>query len=354
LNKKAPFKFPTQDSYPYLAGLENEYQEVIWSGEYSSLFELIENDFDEYLEIVKENLKELMLLRDSKDVSIIEYLPFAEDLEYVESKSLNEYTGEEMIQKEIKPTPLAMDRALKIIESKIQEHESIIKNPKNLLANYFWEAQLDEDHADYAEKSLLGYLDDLPEYQELVDRFHIFYGRDPENERIRAAHLAKWEEAQELAKNGDTSKLEVLQKLSPDAVAAVKEGKRITSQDGDCYVCGKFIPHFGGELILWNEIPKTYFNNQLEGHYKKWRVRHFSEACSQDQYGKRIHLDHIRDHTGRRNELADKCWLCGVEVEAGAGWLVNSEQIPKWKQTKKAFPRARAKKYYVQCSEADA
>jgi hypothetical protein len=79
LNKKAPFKFPTQDSYPYLAGLENEYQEVIWSGEYSSLFELIENDFDEYLEIVKENLKELMLLRDSKDVSIIEYLPFAED-----------------------------------------------------------------------------------------------------------------------------------------------------------------------------------------------------------------------------------------------------------------------------------
>jgi hypothetical protein len=45
---------------------------------------------------------------------------------------------------------------------------------------------------------------------------------------------------------------------------------------------------------------------------------------------------------------------CGVEVEVEAGWLVNSEQIPKWKHAKKAFSKARAKKYYVQCSEADA
>ena len=351
MKEKWPFKFPTKDTYPFLTTLENTYQEVIWLGEYSTLTELIENEFVEHLEVVKKKLQELISLRDSGDVSILEYLPFAEDLEYLESKLLNEDTGEEIDQKEIKPTTLAMGRALKIIECKIQEHESVIKNPENLLSNYFWEIQLDQDHADYVEKSLLGYLKDLPEYQELVDRFHVFYDRDPENERIRASHLANWEEAQDLARNGDPSKLEALQKLSPDAEAAVKEGKRITTLDGDCYVCGKFIPHFGGELILWNEIPKTYFYENLGGEYKKWRVRHFSEECSQDQYGKRIHLDHIKDHTGRRNERADNCWLCGVEVEARAGWLVNSEQIPRWKQAKKAFPKARAKKYYVQCSD---
>ncbi len=354
MSGKLPIKFPTHDVYPFLATLENRYQEVIWSAEYSTLTELIDKDFDEYLEVVKKKFQELVSLRDTKNVSILEYLPFAEDLEYVESKSLNEETGEELVQKQIKPTTLAMERALKVIEAKIKELGSIIKNPEKLLSNYFWEAQLDEDQADYFEKSLLGYLEDLPEYQELVDRFHVFYGRDPENERIRVAHLLRWEEAQELAKNGNPSKLEVLQKLSPDAELAVREGKRVTSQDGDCYVCGKFIPHFGGELILWNEIPKTYFYENLGGDYKKWRVRHFSEPCSQDQYGKRIHLDHFKNHTGIRNERADKCWLCGVEVEVGAGWLVNSEQIPKWKHAKKAFPKARAKKYYVQCSEADA
>jgi hypothetical protein len=351
LSRKLPIKFPTQDSYPFLATLENKYQEVIWSVEYSILTELIDNDFDEHLQVVKKKHQELISMRDSEDVSILEHLTFANDLEYVESKWLNEDTGEEMLQKEIKPTPLAIKRALEVIQSKIQEHESIIKNPEDLLTKYFWEAQLNEDHADYVEISLLGHLEELPEYQELVDRFHVFYGRDPENERIRVAHLLRWEEAQELAKNGDPSKLEALQKLSPDAEAAVREGKRVTSQDGDCYVCGKFIPHFGGELILWNEIPKTYFYEHLGGDYKKWRVRHFSAACSQDQYGKRILLDHIRDHTGRRNERADNCWLCGVEVEVEAGWLVNSEQIPKWKQSKKAFPKARAKKYYVQCSD---
>jgi hypothetical protein len=351
LSRKLPIKFPTQDSYPFLATLENKYQEVIWSVEYSILTEQIDNDFDEYLEVVKKKFQELIYLRDTENVSILEYLPFAEDLEYVESKSLNENTGEEVVQREIKPTPLAIERAIKVIEGKIQEHESIIKNPETLLSNYFWEVQIDEDHAHYVEKSLLGYLEDLPEYQELVDRFHVFYGRDPENERIRVAHLLGWEEAQELAINGNPSKLEVLQKLSPDAELAVREGKRVTSQDGDCYVCGKFIPHFGGELILWNEIPKTYFYEHLGGEYKKWRVRHFSEACSQDQYGKRILLDHIKDHTGRRNERTDKCWLCGVEVEVEAGWLVNSEQIPKWKQAKKSFPKAKAKKYYVQCSD---
>jgi len=162
LKEKLPFKFPTQDSYPFLATLERKYQEVIWSEEFSALTELIENDLDGYLEIVKENLQEFILMRDSEDVSILEYLVFADDLEYVESKSLNEYTGEEMVQKRIKPTPLAMNRALKVIESKIQGHESIIKTPETLLANYFWEEQLDEDHADYVEKSLLGYLEDLP------------------------------------------------------------------------------------------------------------------------------------------------------------------------------------------------
>jgi len=111
-----PIKFPTQDSYPFLATLENKYQEVIWSVEYSTLTVLIDNDFDGHLQVVKKKHQELITMRDSEDVSILEHLTFANDLEYVESKWLNEDTGEEIVQKEIKPTPLAMERALKVIE----------------------------------------------------------------------------------------------------------------------------------------------------------------------------------------------------------------------------------------------
>jgi hypothetical protein len=349
LEEKYSFKFPGQDSYPFLATLEIEYQEVIWSNEYERHENIIREDFEGYLEVAQDHLQALINDLNSEDDSILNYLPFDENLDYEEQVTVNEYTGEKIIKRNLKPSTSAKASATKIVETMINELNDVVKNPEKFLATYFWEIQLDEDHADFNEKFLLGYLEDMPKYQEVIDRFHVFYGRDPENERIRAAHLAQWDEAQELARNGDSSKLEELQKLSPAAEAAVKEGKRITSQDGDCYVCGKFIPHFGGELILWNEIPKDYFNKVLEGNYKKWRVRHFSEACSQDQYGKRIHLEHLKNHTGTRNERADKCWLCEVEVDAGAGWLVNAEQIPKWKHAKKAFPKARPKKYCVQC-----
>ena len=346
-----PFKLPPKDLWPFLCTLEKKYQESIWISDYESYRKTVEEAFDENLQRINDYLKEAVVDRDSGSDAILNYIDF--DYESDESY-INEFTGERVVTKDTKVIVAARKEALEVINRLIDACTAILKDPRNLLVDFLWESQIVEIHSDYSEGLLLKHLEELPEYQELFDRFHLFYGRDPENERIRAAHLAKWDEAQELAKNGDASKLEELKKLSPDAEKAAKEGKRITSRDGDCYVCGMFVPRFGGELILWNEIPKLFFNDQLEGKYKKWRVRHISDQCSQDQYGKRIHLDHIRDHTGKRNERSDKCWLCGVEVAAGVGWLVNSEQIPKWKQTKKAFPRARAKKYYVQCSEDDA
>jgi hypothetical protein len=349
-----PFKIPTADSYPFLCTLEDKYQEVIWAAEYASHVEMVEKDFDEYLQQIQDHLSEVIADRDSDSDAILRYVSFDQSFQSIDKEHINEFTGETIISRTIAPTQAARQQGLQVVAGLINEYEAVLKNPKGLLADYFWEAQLSHDHADYVEKNLLGYLADLPAYQDLLDRFHIFYGRDPENERIRDAHRARWGQAQELAKTGDTSLLLELQRLSPEAEAAAAAGKRITNQDGDCYVCGKFIPHFGGELILWNEIPKSYFYEHLGSEYRKWRVRHFSDECSQDQFGKRIHLDHIKDHTGKRNERTDNCWLCGVDVESGSGWLVNSEQIPKWKQTKKAFPRARAKKYYVQCSDDDA
>lgn len=345
------FKIPTSDTYPFLCTLDSKYQEIIWSNEYERHRSNVEEMFSEYLQQIKDNYSGLISHRESGANITLENSSDGKDLG---TEGINEFTGEKLQPKSLKDFDPGPHQDLHFISELIAEYEIVLRNPKELLVDYLWQIKLNEYQGDYIEKLLLRDLENLPEYQDLLDSFHIFFGRDPENERLRSAHLAKWQRAQELAKSGDDSLLSELQKLAPDAEAAAKAGKRITSQDGDCYVCGKFIPHFGGELILWNEIPKSYFYEHLGGEYRKWRVRHFSDECSQDKFGKRIHLLHLKEHTGWKNEKADTCWLCGDEVPVGEGWLVLATAIPKWKHAKKAFPKARAKKYYVQCSNDDA
>ena len=354
LKVNLPFEIPNEDRFPFLSTLEGKYQEAIWLEEHENYIREIYEELEDHLQIIQDNLRIAESDLEANSESILEYLSEDDEFEFKSKISINEYTDEEVVTKNIELAGLPQERAIKRINELIDEYQDILRNPSVLIPEYFWKAEIWEGYYHSTEEELLGRLEYFSDYQEIVDRFHIFYGRDPENARVRETHLANWREAQELAKEGDSTKLLELQKLNTEAEIALSEGKRITTQDGDCYVCGKFIPHFGGELIIWNEIPKAYFYEQLGGKYQKWRVRHFSGECSQDKYGKRVQLVHIKGHTGYRNERADKCWLCDVDVPVDSGWLVLVDQIPKWKHSSRAFPGAKLKKYYVQCEKVDA
>jgi len=348
-----PFVIPSGDSFPFVGTLDEKLQEAIWLAEHAIFVQEILEDLRENQQVITDNLRiaESDLKADSD--SLLDYLIENDENEFNPRFFRNEVTEEVVVSSASESLDKSHDRAVKRTHEIIMEYQKILANPTVLVPEYFWEAEIWTGYHRSTEESLLAHLVDFSEYQAVIDRYHVFYGRDPENERAKSTHRANWSKAQELANTGKTSMLQELQKLSVEAETAVAAGKRITSQDGDCYVCGKFIPHFGGELIIWNEIPREYFYGHLGGKYQKWRVRHFSGECSLDKYGKRIQLVHIKGHTGYRNERADKCWLCEVDVAVDAGWLVLVDQIPKWKRTKRAFPGAKPKKYYVQCEKND-
>jgi hypothetical protein len=354
------FEVPTDDSYPFIATLAKNLQEVIWEKEFQvHLVEVAENYEDE-LEYLKKDLADLKDDRETDEV--FKYLNYDEEddtdkepesNEFEIVKGVNPYTGESIRVKAKKYSKEERSAALAIVDDLIKEHEEVLIDPKARLATYLWDCQLNGHIPSSEEKRLLSHLESIAEYQGIVDSFHIFYGRDPENERLRDSHIAAWAKAETLAKDGDNSLLLELQRLSPEAEAAIAHGKRITKEPGDCYVCKKFILAFNGELLLWNEIPSEVRDSLMPGLRRKWHVRHFQPECSKDSLGKRIPVLHLRDHTGCKNEKADSCWVCGVQVEVDQGWLVHVSKIPKWKQAKRAFPGAKTKNYYVQCQETD-
>ena len=108
---------------------------------------------------------------------------------------------------------------------------------------------------------------------------------------------------------------------------------------------------FQGELLIWNEIPRSVREEFIPGVYQKWHVRHLEAPCSNNDYGQREHLQHIKLENKMKNTKAEACWFCGVMVAENAGWLVRKDQIPKWKQQRRAYPGAKEKQYYVQCTE---
>ena len=353
LTLNLPFEIPSNDRFPFVSTLEEKHQEAIWLAEHAIFLEEILEDLSENQQIITDNLRIAESDLKANSDSLLSYLRENDENEFNPRFFRNEFTEEVVVDSVSDSLDESHRRAVKRTHEIIMEYQKILSNPTVLVPEYFWEAEIWTGYHRSTEESLLAHLVNFSEYQAVMDSYHIFCNRDPENERAKSTHRSNWSKAQELARNGDTTQLEELQKLSEEAETAVAAGKRITSQDGDCYVCGKFIPHFGGELIIWNEIPKEYFYGHLGGKYQKWRVRHFSGECSLDKYGKRVQLVHIKGHTGYRNERADKCWLCEVDVPVDAGWLVLVDQIPKWKHSKRAFPGARLKKYYVQCENND-
>jgi hypothetical protein len=354
------FEVPSNDSYPFLKTLDTNLQEAIWEKEYQLHLEYVTADFDDEMEYLTKDLADLKDDRETDEV--FKYLEDYEDddaedeidsHEFEVKKGINPYTGESILVKAKKYSEEERIEALAIVDALIKEHEEVLADPKSRLAAYLWDCQISGHLPATDEKRLLSHLVSFDGYQEILDNFHIFYGRDPENEKLRDSHLAAWAKAETLAKAGDASLLLELQRLSPEAEAAVVAGKRVTKEPGDCYVCKKFILAFNGELLLWNEIPAEVRDSLMPGLRRKWHVRHFQPECSKDSLGKRIPVLHLRDHTGWKNEKADSCWVCGVQVEVDQGWLVHVSKIPKWKQAKRAFPGAKTKNYYVQCQETD-
>ena len=354
------FGVPSSDSYPFISTIDSNLQETIWEKEHQLHLEYVAEEFDDELDYLKKDLSELKDDRETDE--IFKYLDSDEEddaddnPESIESEivqGVNPYTGESIRVKAKKYSKEERSRALAIVDELIREHEEVLADPKARLATYLWDCQVNGYLPGTDEKRLLSHLESFADYQEIMDRFHLFYGRDPENERLRDSHLTDWAKAETLAKSGDNSLLLELQRLSPEAESAIADGKRITKEPGDCYVCKKFILAFNGELLLWNEIPSEVRDSLMPGLRRKWHVRHFQPECSKDSLGKRIPVLHLRDHTGWKNEKADVCWVCGVKVEIDQGWLVHVSKIPKWKQTKRAFPGAKTKNYYVQCQETD-
>ena len=318
---KLSFEFPTNEFLPFIKTLDNKFQELIWKEEYEAHLENVAENFEEELGNLRIDLERLKENR--KTEKILNYLPEDEDenseLSNFTAERTNPYTGESLSPRPKTYSEAQRLEAIAIVDALIKEHEEIIADPKPRLAAFLWEYEVNEYHQASQEEYLLNHLNSILEYQEIMNGFHAFYGRDPENERIKAEHLEAWWKAQESARRGDDSLILKFQRLTPEAEGALASGKRITKQPGDCYVCKKFVLAYNGELLIWNEIPEEVRDSLMPGVRSRWHVRHFNSECSDDALGKRIPVLHLRDHTGWKNEKADTCWVCGVQVDIDQG-----------------------------------
>ena len=348
------FAVADNNDVPYVSSLKQEYQKIIWGTEFKEFKTEVHEGYEAFVEQLRDDLASAIEDRESGSDAIFNYIDFDADNDDNDINSEeNPYTHESITLSLRVYTESERQLAIANLGEVIQELENVLANPNELLVSYLWGIKIEDDYGFDSERYLLDSLRDIEGFQEVVDNFHIFYGRDPINERIKDSYETRWQAANALSHTGDFSLVLELEKLSPDGEAAVLAGKRITRISGDCYVCEKYVPAFNGELLLWNEISKEVRDRLIPGVFQKWHVRHFYDSCSEISLGQRIPVLHIKDHTGWENEKPGACWLCGTQVASGAGWLVHASKLPKWKLAKKAFPRAKEKKYYVQCQQID-
>ena len=366
------FLRPEPGEFPWLDSQPEEFQARIWRLEWKRHLEYVDSYSEELVANYKSeiaHLEDLLARRAVEDYDLLDYFfPENEEEELEEdvedeaeledaAAGVNPFTGEAIrtrVERSDEDYPQTAEKA----EELLRTYREIVANPGALI-RYRWdlhwhhlrESTYDDD--DSIEWDTVSAYLEGEEHEQLFDSFHTFYGRDPEDQRVRISYLAAWDEAHLAAKAGDSSKLDELTALSELAKSAQASGRRLTKEYGDCYICKKLVKANNGELLLWNEIPKSIREEFIPGVFKKWHVRHLGDRCARDEYGKRIPLTHVREVTEYRNQKAEPCWMCGNEVSEGDGWLVHSSKIPKWKQAKRAFPGAKVKQYYVQCNKGD-
>lgn len=364
-------------NFPWLGTLPSEIQDEVWEADWQWFQDHITQNFEKLIFGYAEQIEALEAMIQSNEFTefaledfvldrildadgdevpqqVEEYEEMLAEIahEVEQMPSVNPFTGESIIT--------VRDSDLKVINRSLRARELIdlykrISSDLEVMILYQWDLrwsrllEVSEGDLQETEWELVEPLCDDEALDTLFDSYHLFYGRDPEDQRNRERYLSLWREADAQRRTGNSEPYEELIKPTQLALEMAERGSRITNQMGDCYICKKLVMAGDGELLLWNEIPKMIREEFIPGVFKKWHVRHFHEPCMQEQYGKRIPLAHVKEVTEYRNQKSEPCWMCGVEVSAGDGWLVLVDNIPKWKQQKRAFPGARRKKYYVQC-----
>ena len=273
----------------------------------------------------------------------------------------NAFTGEKISVKEHGVDQLTTEEARAELAEEITRRRDFLNSSSEVRMNKFWQDELETFH----ESSLFDAAKNLPQLSKVIAEYK-WHGLVQEViSRAGRANLhedyatqaikcrERYEEAEELNREGDSSLLEELRTLSGEALDFKSQGRRITSEGGPCYICGKFVWPHNGELLIWSEIPKDVREKFIPDVFQKWHIRHFGPECSRPEFGERDFFLHPKGPFSRKNTKPEKCIVCDINVPAESGWLIPVSLVPKWKQARPAYPGAKTKKYYVSCGKED-
>ena len=329
----------------YLESLPIEVQELIWSNFYKLFESEMQNGTFYRIEELKDPIDEMkFVIQEGDREQLLKWAQGEHSDEFLETK--NPYS-EEIIKKN--PSDVLSDDQLREnIQEQLNEINRILNSPLEARIKHFWAEEIDN----FDEGSLFEAASELPGLEQIIKDFELLQtgfeiirvgeNRKPELHPDYVNQFLEWQSLE----NKTTEP-------SAAAQAVRASGRRLTKEAGPCYICGQLVTSFEGELILWSEIPKEIREQYIPGIYRKWHIRHFTPECSKPEFGTREFFLHPKGPFERRNEKADKCIVCDCDVPAESGWLITASVVPKWKQTRAAFPGAKRKKYYVTCGKEE-
>ena len=299
------------------------------------------------------------VLEEGDALEITNYLQSEETGRLIERT--NPFTGEKVLVKGRTVDQLTIEEARAELAEEIARRRDFLNTPIEVQMQKFWQDEIEN----FYESSLFDAAREFNDLHQVIADFDQHVLVQEVISRARRANLHEdyaseaikfndeFEEAERMRDAGDSSLLEALNTLGTEALHVKSQGRRITNEGGPCYICGKFVRPFNGELLLWDEIPKEIRAKYIPEVFQKWHIRHFDEECSRPEFGQRIFFLHPKGPFTRRNAKPDKCIVCDIDVPADSGWLIPVSLVPKWKQARPAFPGAKTKNYYVSCGKED-
>ena len=331
----------------YLETLPIEIQERLWRIFYTQFESEIRDGTSYRIEQLKDPIDEMKLVIQEGDrEQLLDWAQGERTDEYVETK--NPYTDEIIRKKKRSSDDLSNDQLRENIQEQLDEINRILSSPLQARIKYFWAQEIDN----FDEASLFEAASELPGLEQIIKDFELLQTgfeitrvgetRKPDLHPDYVNQLLEWRSL-----GNKTTEPSVA------AQAVLASGKRLTKEAGPCYICGQLVTPFEGELILWSEIPKDVREQYIPGIFRKWHIRHFTPECSKPEFGTRELFLHPKGPFERRNAKADKCIVCDCDVPAESGWLITASVVPKWKQTRAAFPGAITKNYYVTCGKEE-
>lgn len=298
-------------------------------------------------------------LEDGDESEIKSFLDYKETEAMVERT--NPFTGEKVLVRGRTTDKLSKKEAMSLLAEEIKKRQEFLNSSEEILMEKFWQEEIEgfEESYLFEAASNLNQLGSIileyRKYLEIQDVISRVRRRNLHQDYAAEAIKCKnrYKEAEEFKLEGNSIPLENLQKLSAEALELKSQGRRITSEGGPCYVCGKFVWPFDGELLLWNEIPKSIRAKYIPDVFQKWHIRHFGPECSAPNFGSRELFLHPVGPFEKRNTNPENCIVCGSYVSEESGWLIPVSLVPKWKQTRPTFPGAKTKNYYAVCGKQD-